>query len=183
MSKDVKVNDTVYNGVSQIRLQTTVGGYALFKDVSEIVTPSGAVSITENGTHDVKDYASAIVNVAGGGGSIETGTFVGDGTRNVTIPVNSKKTGVLIWSPDYAEDASNFAQFEYIYYFADSELPIVGYAHRFNNSAAPQVKVMAEENYEYGYPVFNDDSIVISKAISYTQEKFASGRTYHWKAW
>lgn len=68
MSKNVKVNGVDYTGVSQVQLPTTAGGTALFKDVDEITTPSGSVTITENGTHNVSAYAQAVVNVASGGG-------------------------------------------------------------------------------------------------------------------
>ena len=53
MSKNVTVNGVDYSGVSQVQLKTTAGGTALFKDVDEITEPSGSVTITANGTHDV----------------------------------------------------------------------------------------------------------------------------------
>lgn len=67
MSKNVNVNGKEYTGVSQVQLKTTEGGTALFKDVDEITTPSGSVTITKNGTHDVSAYAQAVVDVAAGG--------------------------------------------------------------------------------------------------------------------
>jgi hypothetical protein len=71
MSKNVKVNGVDYTGVSQVQLPTTAGGTALFKDADEITTPSGSVTITENGTHNVSAYAQAVVNVASGGESAD----------------------------------------------------------------------------------------------------------------
>ena len=67
MSKNVTVNGVDYTGVSQVQLPPTAGGTALFKDVDEIITPSGSVTLTENGTHDVSAYAQAVVDVAAGG--------------------------------------------------------------------------------------------------------------------
>lgn len=79
MSKNIKLNNTDYNGVSTVQLPTTNGGTATFKDTDEIMTPSGTKTITENGTHDVTNYANAIVNIASSGGSSENsyemGTF------------------------------------------------------------------------------------------------------------
>lgn len=70
--KNVKVNDKTYTAVSTVELPLADGtGNAQFKDIDEIVEPSGTKSITTNGTHDVKDYASVNVNVAGGGESTQ----------------------------------------------------------------------------------------------------------------
>lgn len=81
MSKNIKLNDTNYTGVSTVQLTTTDGGTATFKDTDEITTPSGSVTITENGTHDVTNYASAVVNVASGSsGSSENSYEMGQFT-------------------------------------------------------------------------------------------------------
>lgn len=54
-------------------------------------TPTGQISISENGTYDVTNYASALVNVAGGGGgggNIVMGTFTtkASGYETISIP-------------------------------------------------------------------------------------------------
>ena len=40
MSKNIKLNDTDYNGISTVQLPTTDGGTATFKDTDEITVPS-----------------------------------------------------------------------------------------------------------------------------------------------
>lgn len=70
MSKNVKVNETTYEGVSVVQLPLSDGsGNAEFKDVDEITTPSGSKTITENGTYDVSAYEQAVVNVPTSGGN------------------------------------------------------------------------------------------------------------------
>ena len=66
MSKNIIINGTTYSGISMIRSKTS-NGTADFKDVDEISSPSGSITITSNGTHDVTNYASADVNVETGG--------------------------------------------------------------------------------------------------------------------
>ena len=54
--------DSGYNGLSKVTVNPIPDEY---------VIPSGTKSITTNGTHDVKDYASVSVNVASSGGNNE----------------------------------------------------------------------------------------------------------------
>ena len=52
--------DSNYNGLSKVTVNAIPSSY---------VQPSGTRSITSNGTYDVKNYASATVNVSSGSGS------------------------------------------------------------------------------------------------------------------
>lgn len=53
--------DTGYDGLSSVSV--SVGAIP-----SQYIIPSGTLTITENGTHNVTSYASAVVDVSGGGG-------------------------------------------------------------------------------------------------------------------
>ena len=73
------VQDTSLTSVANaIRVKAELSGTLEFPDefvsaiqnISTGITPSGTKTITENGTYDVTNFASADVNVSGGGGSV-----------------------------------------------------------------------------------------------------------------
>lgn len=50
---------------------------AAIRSIQSGITPTGTKSITENGTYDVTNYASVLINVSGGGGSdLITGSVI-----------------------------------------------------------------------------------------------------------
>lgn len=96
MSKNIIINGTTYSGVSIVRLKTG-GGSADFKDIDETASPSGSVTITTNGTHDVTNYASAEVQVPVGitpSGALDiTSNGTHDVTNYASVNVNVKSGG------------------------------------------------------------------------------------------
>ena len=188
MSKNVKLNGNDYLGVSTVQIPTTDGGTASFKDVDEIVVPTGSKNITENGTYDVTAFASAVVNVpTGGAGGMESGTILGNGTNTLEIPVTSAKTHLIIWASadDVLAEAVAWTtayvhviKGEGMYYNANryDGKDLVGYAVL--ESAYTSANVV-----KAAFCDFNDpDAITIALSPGSNDQKFSSAITYNWIA-
>ena len=154
--KDVVINGVTYNGISSVQLTTTAGGTANFKDVEEIATP-------------------------GGSASVETGTFVGDGTYNVTMPVTSKKQGYIIIAENYdslSTDASALGNMCILYEFFDAANGMCGNRRVYNGGV-----ISAVQGTDVTNVTMTDSAVIKSKPLMYMQEHYASGETYRWIAW
>ena len=78
------VPDSSYDGLSSVKVGAIPSSY---------VQPSGTRSITSNGTYDVKNYASATVNVASGGSTTTVnGTISTVGTTYSIYYFNGSNT-------------------------------------------------------------------------------------------
>lgn len=111
------VQDTSLTSVANaIRVKAEISGTLEFPDdfvsaiqnISTGITPSGTKTITENGTYDVTNFASADVNVSGGGGGNSvSGSFKAteDGVLNISLPYIG--TGYPIALIIYVKDGYN----------------------------------------------------------------------------
>ena len=193
MSKNIKLNDTNYNGVSTVQLPTVEGRTATFKDTDEITTPTGTKTITENGTFDVTNFAQAIVNVASSGGGTESasGTFVGDGTRNISLSLPATAEHLVVYSESYVNEKltpESCEAFAFLVGFWSKNRFVLYGGNNYNASKFNGVNLYlwseatADPNFTLTFGDsgnFADNRMTIGGGAS----KTVNGETYHWVAW
>lgn len=193
MSKNIKLNDTDYTGISTVQLPTTNGGTASFKDTDEITTPSGSKTITENGTHDVTNFAKAIVNVVASSvtSEMESGEFTPEAnTQLITIDINSAKTYLVLYTEN--QNLETLGQYGMVSLFSKNGLfKVEGHVNysgsNFQGQYTP-AKAYSNEGEtgagKLGYCNFYDDHIAIySRGSNNSNECFIAGVVYKWISW
>lgn len=105
---------TVTPSESEQTLQTkdklVMGNISVGAIPDEYIIPTGSMEITENGQYDITEKASVNVDVPIPPQRIVTGTFVGNGTADITISAPFDPDIVIAYSPnklvDYAVNAT-----------------------------------------------------------------------------
>lgn len=70
------------------------------------ITPTGTKEITQNGTYDVTNFATALVNVASTGGSVESGTITPTAqSTDIDIPTSKKCSNIVFFQHEMSGGA------------------------------------------------------------------------------
>lgn len=152
--------DSGYDGLSSVSVSVDA-------IPSSYVVPSGSVSITSNGTVDVTNYASAVVNVSSGGSSLQSGTFtLGSSSKTFAVSLSGSVTHFVFYAEDYPTGTESAGWHTVGGFWANSEGKTV---QRYNNS-----------NTGLGTLTATVSASSFSATASY---KLLSEKTYNWYAW
>ncbi len=176
--------DSGYDGLSSV--DVTVNPIP-----SSYIIPSGSQTITSNGTYDVSALAEAVVNVSGGGSSIQyaTGTYTPSQTYNTTgnraivtvSEIGFTPTRFILRVTD--KTGISGTQYAVLYALFDNVWPLrvsVRYSNTSNSSSASVVQSAWTTQSNY-YLYFNGSTIyfrttgqfILVGDVEYTWEAYA----------
>ena len=169
--------DSGYDGLQQVNV--SVGAIP-----SQYIVPSGTKSITENGTGiDVTQYASVDVAVPASGVEVKTktGTFTGNGTRQVTISCDFEPD-LIYWTSDPGTSASSGTVAGIIAREMMS-------ANRYRNNstsnshyAVIDITAMNTSGSSYSFrATYENSTVTLYCFSSNARSLFTNGRTYTYK--
>ena len=132
------------------------------------ITPSGTIQITENGTVDVTNYASAEVDVSGGGDSLQGGSFtLAENSKTITVALDAAVTHFVFYASDYPTGTDSAGWHTVGGFWVNSH----GASYiRYNNA---------------NYNMSSNQTVSVSDdSITYTATyNLLAGKTYYWYAW
>ncbi len=168
--------DSGYDGMSSVSV--SVGAIP-----SEYIIPSGTKSITANGTGiDVAQYASVDVAVSGASPvKTATGTFTGNGTRQVTISCDFEPD-LIYWTSDPGTTASSGVVAGII---AREMMAASRYRNNSTTNshyAVIDITAMNTGGSSYSFrATYADNTITLYGFSNNARALFTSGRTYSYK--
>lgn len=149
------------------------------------ITPVGTKKISENGTYDVTNFASVIVNVQSGvSGDIESGTITpSENLDQITFGTSKKCSNIIIYKTSSTLTSSGVRQ---IALYACINNSIQRCIATNGSGTAWASNYLSDSNPTSSAPrtVFNDTSIVVySHTTLGGSGYYAKGEEYTWIAW
>lgn len=149
------------------------------------ITPVGTKKISENGTYDVTNFASVVVNVQSGGGSnIETGTITpSENLEQLTFGTSKKCSNIIIYKTSSILTPSGVRQIA-LYTCINNSIQRCIATNGSGTVWAANYLLDSNPTSSAPRTVFNDSSIVVySNATLGGSGYYAKGEEYTWIAW
>lgn len=180
---------TIANDVAEIKTNLGLASSSSLGDIvtksESVIEPTGTIAITENGTVDVSQYASANVNVSGGGGlptsikKIASGFVAGNGYSEILVNHNfgEKPDYIMLWDTSGGDIA--FVSYTTLGVAGGREMKKGLTSSKFGNGIEAYCSNASSGSVGTSYTTISDTSINFK---CNTNRFFRPNRTYFWVA-